>query len=70
MTSKPNAGGGSSNCVKWKIEKAVYYFVHAEKATTDASTDKEKEPQPLEGCLIWDVAQPLYKLHRQFLNTS
>ncbi len=38
-TSKPNAGGGGKDCVAWKIEKAVYYFVHADKeVTTDSST--------------------------------
>ncbi len=36
MTSKPNAGGGS---VAWKVEKAVHYFVHADKVATDSSTD-------------------------------
>ncbi len=29
MTSKPKAGGGSTDCVAWKVEKAVHYFVHA-----------------------------------------
>ncbi len=60
-TSKPNAGGTAKNCVAWKVEKAVHYFEHADKVTT--------ESQPLEGCLIWVVAQPLNKLHRKFLNT-
>ncbi len=69
MTSKPSAGGGIKDCVTWKADKAVHYFVHADKVTTDSSTDKGKEQQPLEGCLIWDVAQPLYKLHPTFLNT-
>ncbi len=34
MTSKPNAGGDSKDCVEWKVEKAVHYFV-----TTDSSSD-------------------------------
>ncbi len=69
MTSKPNSGGDSKDCVAWKVEKAVHYFINADKVTTDSSTDQGKEAQQLEGCLIWDVAQPLYKLHRKFLNT-
>ncbi len=69
MTSKPNVGGGSKNCVAWKVEKAVHYFVHADKVSTDSSTKKGKELQPLEGRLIWDVAQLFYKLQRKFLNT-
>ncbi len=69
FTSKPNADGGSKNCVVRKVEKAVPYFVLADKVTTDSSTDQGKEPQPLESGLIWDVVQPLYKLHRKFLNT-
>ncbi len=69
MTSKLNADGGSKNCVAWKVEKAVHYFVHAGKVTTDSSTDYGKELQPLVRCLIWDVAQPFYELHRKFLNT-
>ncbi len=28
MTAKPKADGGSKNCVAWKVEKAVHYFVH------------------------------------------
>ncbi len=67
--SKPNAGGGSEDCVTWKVEEAVHYFLHANKVTTDSSTDKGKKLQPLEGCLVWDVAQPLYTLHRELLNT-
>ncbi len=39
MTTKPNAGGGSKNCVGWKDEKAVHYSVHADKVTTDSSID-------------------------------
>ncbi len=27
MTSKPIAEGGSQNCVTWKVEKAVGYFL-------------------------------------------
>ncbi len=69
MTSKPNASGGSKNCFAWKVEKAVHNLVHADTVTTDSSTNYGKEPQPLEGCLIWDVAQPLYKHHHhRFLN--
>ncbi len=70
ITTKPNAGGGSEDCVAWTVEKAVYSFEHADKATADFSMDKGKYLQPLEGCLTWDVAQPLNKLHRKFLNTS
>ncbi len=69
MTSMPNAGGGSKDCVAWKVEKAVHYFVHAGNGNTDSSTDYGKEPQLLEGCLIWDVAHFLYKLQRKILNT-
>ncbi len=69
INSKPNAGGGSKDCAAWKVEVAVHYFLHADKVTTDSSTDKGKYPQPLEGCLICDVAQPLNKIHRKFLNT-
>ncbi len=39
MTSKPNAGGGNKDCVTWKVEEAVHNFVHADKGTTDSSTD-------------------------------
>ncbi len=39
ITSKPNAGGRSKNCVAWEIEKAVHHFVLADKVTTDSSTD-------------------------------
>ncbi len=35
MTSKPKADGGSKNGVAWKVEKAVNYFVQADKVTTD-----------------------------------
>ncbi len=66
MTSKPKAGGRSKMCVAWKVEKAMHYFVQTDNVTTDSSTDKEKERQPLNGCLIWDVAQPFNKLHRKF----
>ncbi len=38
MTLKPNAGGSSKDCVAWKVKKAVH-FVHANKVTTDSSTD-------------------------------
>ncbi len=30
MTSESNAGGGSKDCVAWKVEMAVHYFVHAD----------------------------------------
>ncbi len=37
MTSKPKAGGACTDCVAWKVEKAVhYFFMHV---TTDSSTD-------------------------------
>ncbi len=36
MTSKASAGGGSKDCVAWKVKKAMHYFVHADK---DSSTD-------------------------------
>ncbi len=39
MTSKPNAGGGSEYRVTWKVEEAVQNFVHADKVTTNFSTD-------------------------------
>ncbi len=39
MTSKPNAGGGSKYRVTWKVEEAVHNFVHADKVTTNSSTD-------------------------------
>ncbi len=39
MTSKPNVGGHGKDCVAWKVEKALHYFVHAGKVTTDSSTD-------------------------------
>ncbi len=38
MTSKPNASGGSIDCVTWKVEEAVHNFVHANKVTTNSST--------------------------------
>ncbi len=63
MTAKPRADGGSKNCVLCNVEKAVHYFVRTHKVTTDSSTDQGKELQPLEGCLIWDVAQPFYNFH-------
>ncbi len=55
MTSKPNAVGGSKKCVTWKVEEAVHYFVHADKATEDSFTDNRKEPQPQEGGLIYRI---------------
>ncbi len=39
MTSKTNAGGGGKCRVTWEVEEAVHYFVHADKVTTDSSTD-------------------------------
>ncbi len=42
MTSKPNADGGSKDCVSWKVEEAVHNFVHADKVTTNSSTDLGK----------------------------
>ncbi len=42
MTSKPNVGGGNKDCASWKIEEAVHNFVHADKVTTNSSTDKGK----------------------------
>ncbi len=39
MTSKPNAGGGSKDSVTRKVDEAVYTFVHADKVTTDSSTE-------------------------------
>ncbi len=36
MASKPNAGGCSKDCVAWKVEKAVNYFLHADKVTADS----------------------------------
>ncbi len=40
-----------------------------DKATIDSSMDYGKEPQPQESCLIWNAAQPVYKLNRKILNT-
>ncbi len=39
VTSKPNAGGGSKDCVAWKVEEAVHNSVHADKVSTDSSMD-------------------------------
>ncbi len=39
MTSKPNAGGGSKDRVTWKVEEAVHNFVHADKVTTNSTSD-------------------------------
>ncbi len=39
MTSKPNACGGSKDCVTWKVEETVHNFVHADKVTTNSSMD-------------------------------
>ncbi len=38
MTSKTNVSGGNKNCVAWKVEKAVHYFVYADKVIADSST--------------------------------
>ncbi len=39
----------------------MHYLVHTKKATADSSTDKGKEPQPPEGCLISDVTQEVFE---------
>ncbi len=39
MTSKPNASGDSKDFVTCKVEEAVHNFVHADKISTDSSTD-------------------------------
>ncbi len=39
MTSNPNPGGGSRYRVTWKVEEAVHNFVHADKVTTNSSTN-------------------------------
>ncbi len=39
VTSKPKTGGSSEDCIAWKVEKAVHYFVHADKVTTGSSMD-------------------------------
>ncbi len=39
MTSKPNAGRGSKDCIAWKAEKDVHNVVLADKVTTDSSSD-------------------------------
>ncbi len=39
ITAKPRVGRGSKNFARGKVKKAVCYFVHTEKATTDSSTD-------------------------------
>ncbi len=28
MIAKPSAGRGRINCVAWKVENAIYYFIH------------------------------------------
>ncbi len=38
MTSKPEVGGGSKNCRMENLESRTF-FVHADKVTTDSSTD-------------------------------
>ncbi len=42
MKPKPNADGGSKDCVTWKVEEAMHNFVHADKVTTDSSADYGK----------------------------
>ncbi len=42
VTSKPNAGGGSEYRVTWKVVEAVHNFVHADKVTTNSSTDDQR----------------------------
>ncbi len=42
MTSKPKAGGVSKDRVTWKVEEAVHNFEHADKVTTNSSTDLGK----------------------------
>ncbi len=69
ITSKPNTGVGSKNSVSWNVKKATHYFEHTGKVTTDSSTDYGKEMQPLEGCLTWDMPQPLNKFQRKLLST-
>ncbi len=39
VASKPNVGGGSKDCVTWKVEEVVHNFVHADKVTADSSKD-------------------------------
>ncbi len=39
MTSKPSAEGVIKKCIAWKDKKAVHHLVHADKITTDSSTD-------------------------------
>ncbi len=43
MTSKPNAGGAAKTASHGKVEKAVHYFGHKNKVTTDSSTDWGKQ---------------------------
>ncbi len=38
MATKPRAGGDNKDCVQRKTEKAVCYFVHASKVSTNYST--------------------------------
>ncbi len=68
MTTMPRVNRGSRNGIVWKVEKAVHFFVHVDKVTTNFSTDWGKVSQLMESCLIWDMAQPLYKLHSSFLS--
>ncbi len=37
MTPKPNAGGGSKDCVTSKVEAILHYFLHVDNAPTDSS---------------------------------
>ncbi len=36
MTTKPNVGGDSKNCVAWKVQKAVHYVVHTGKVSKES----------------------------------
>ncbi len=38
--------GAAKNSVGWRVEKAMHYFVHANKVTTGSSTDPGKESKP------------------------
>ncbi len=56
LIAKPRASGDSKNCVPWKIDKARCHSVYTDKVTTDSSAGYEKESQPVERCLIREVA--------------
>ncbi len=68
VTTMPRVDRGSKNGIVRKVEKAVPFFVHADKVTTIFSTDWGKVSQLMESCLIWDMAQPFYNLHNRFLS--